>query len=389
MKKHLFLSAIFLHSLLAFAQTQKQAVSQSCSISCFDKQFAHAGKLQQLMDSYTSQGIPGIAVALYNPSFGYWAGDSGYASIENKNAMQPCHLQYAQSVSKTYTAVILLQMREKGLISLNLPASDYLPDWVNKKISYTNELTVRMYLNHSSGLPDYADDKIYVLDLLQNPLKKYTTEDFVNYIVDKKRLFEPGSHYSYCNMNTGLAALIADKISGDHALYMKEHIFQKRGLQNSFYHSSGYLDKTQLVNSYWDRYSNGVFENVTQMQVANVGNMIGDDGLVATPLDYINFLKGLFEEKLIGPKSLDEMKTQVKGKDGKLQGGLGLFKFSMGVIDGYGHGGAGIGAGCLLLYIPVKQTCVFLSTNIGTITESPFSTRTDQLENELPGLILQ
>lgn len=55
---------------------------------------------------------------------------------------------------------------------------------INKKIHYTNEFTVRMLLNHSTGLPDYAEDKIYVVDLLQNPLKKFTIEDFVSYIVE-------------------------------------------------------------------------------------------------------------------------------------------------------------------------------------------------------------
>jgi D-alanyl-D-alanine carboxypeptidase len=380
MKKHLLFSVIILQSLLGFAQSTNTDPA---------KESLCGNKLQQLMDQYTSAGIPGIAIAVYHPTAGYWTGASGYASIENKTAMLPSHLQYAQSVSKTYTAVILLQMQERGVINLDSPASNYLPAWVKEKIPYTREFTVRMLLNHSTGLPDYSSDKIYVLDLLQHPEKKFTIRDFVDYIADKKRLFAPGTDYSYCNMNTELAALIADHVSGDHARYMQEHIFQTLSLEHSFYRTAGYLDAPELVSSYWDRYSDGIFENVTQMQRTNVSNMMGDDGLVATPLDYINFLKGLFEERLINKSSLDQMMAGVKGKDGKLHGGLGLFKFSMGGLDGYGHGGAGIGAGCLLLYIPAKQTYIFLGTNMGTITEGPYSQKADQFKNELLGLVVR
>ncbi len=389
MKKYFLLPVIFTQSLLAIAQPQKTEGTQDDSSSLLDKTPGFTEKLQSLMDSYTKQGIPGVAVALYHPSMGYWVGASGYARIESKTVMQSSHLQFAQSVSKTYTAVILLQMQEMGMIDLDSPASNYLPGWVNKKLPYTTEITIRMLLSHSSGLPDYSSDPIYVVDLLQNPFKKFTIKDFVNYAAVKKRLFAPGTDYSYCNLNTELAALIADSVSGDHALFMREHIFKQLGLQHSFYHSPGYLNKPEVVNSYWDRYSDGIVENVTQIQRANVKTMVGDDGLIATPLDYVNFMKGLFEEKLISKQSLEEMTTQVQGKDGKLHGGLGLFRFSMNGIDGYGHGGAGIGAGCLLLYIPAKQVYVFLSTNMGTITAGPLSTKTEHFKNELLGSILQ
>ncbi|MEN0052884.1 MAG: hypothetical protein AAGC65_04410 [Mucilaginibacter sp.] len=73
----------------------------------------------------------------------------------------------------------------------------------------------------------------------------------------------------------------------------------------------------------------------------------------------------------------------VNGADGKPVYGLGLEFFEAGGIQAYGHSGGGIGAGCILLYIPAAKTYVFISTNIGTLFPGDLPAKAGQLKDEL------
>lgn len=231
---------------------------------------------------------------------------------------------------------------------------------------------MQMLLNHTSGIPEYNFQPDYVAKFLQHPDYQFVPEDYLKYMEGKPLDFEPGSKYSYRNTNYVLLALIADAITGDHAAFLTETILNPLGLSNTFYrHEPNYLNYPQLVNSYWDRYSNSMAENVSQMQRNNVKSLIGDDGIVATPADAVKFLRGLMEGQLLLPATLDLMKTWVNDSKGNPAYGLGLdYTLFQGEVA-YGHSGGGIGAGCNLYYFPKQNVYVFIAINLGTVTDSP------------------
>jgi D-alanyl-D-alanine carboxypeptidase len=231
---------------------------------------------------------------------------------------------------------------------------------------------MEMLLNHTSGIPEYNSQTDYVTKLLQHPDYPFVPEDYLRYIGGKPLDFEPGTKYSYRNTNYVLLALIADAITGDHAAYLSETIFKPLGLTNTFYrHEPGYLNYPQLINTYWDRHSNGILENVSQMQRNNVASLIGDDGIVATPVDAVKFLRGLMEGQLLEPSTLELMMTWVNDKNGNPTYGMGLDYATFLDEVGYGHSGGGLGAGCNLYYFPKQNVYVFIGINIGTVTDSP------------------
>ena len=80
------------------------------------------------MKHYTTNALPGVSLAVYTEKEGWWASAQGYANVEKKIPMQNCHLQYLQSVSKSYMAVEILQLKEQGKIELDAPMTKYLPD---------------------------------------------------------------------------------------------------------------------------------------------------------------------------------------------------------------------------------------------------------------------
>jgi D-alanyl-D-alanine carboxypeptidase len=343
----------------------------SCDEKSSPQIFSRAKEIQKAVDELVSHGVPGCAVSIYSNE-GWWNTSAGYAKIENKLSMQTCHLQYLQSVAKTYLAVGIMKLVEQGRVNLDSSITSYLPSKYNRYIPEPESITVRMLLNHTSGIPEYNFAPKYVSRLIQHPEYQFTPETYLRNIENKPLDFRPGSQFSYRNTNYLILALMTDAITGDHAKYLDEVIFKPLGLTETFYRGdAGYLNYPNLVNSYWDRYSDGILENASFLQRNNVAALIGDDGIVATPKDAVKFLRGLMEGKIISPTTLELMKTWEKDADGNPTYGLGLDYALFHKQVAYGHSGGGIGAGCQLYYFPEKGIYIFAAINLGTVTDSP------------------
>ncbi|QHT71944.1 beta-lactamase family protein [Rhodocytophaga rosea] len=327
--------------------------------------------MQQALQELVSNGIPGVSLAVYSPD-GWWASAAGLAKIEDNTLMQPCHLQYTQSVSKTYMAVAVLKLVEQGKISLGDPITKHLPARYSRYITSADKITVQMLLNHTSGIPEYNFTPAYVTYFLQHPTHYFSAEDYLKYIEGKDLDFTPGSKYSYRNTNYVILSLMADAITGDHAKFITETIITPLGLTQTFYRNqSGYPNYPHITNSYWDRYSNGIVENISQMQLTNVASMVGDDGIVVSPGDAVKFLRGLMEGKLLSAATMEKMQTWVLNSKGEPAYGLGLAHAKVNGYTAYGHSGGGIGAGCQLYYFPEKNLYMYIAINLGTVTNSP------------------
>lgn len=368
-------SILLLFALILFnncADYAQELPISACRFSeTINPEYSRATELQQVLDELITKGVPGVAVAVYSNE-GWWAASAGLAKIESGTAMEKCNLHYLQSISKTYMAVAILKLHEQGRIDLQAPIQQYLPQKYHPYLPKVSTVTVYMLLNHTSGLPEYNFEPDYVSKLLSHPDYVFTSEEYLQFIEGKPLDFEPGSKYAYRNTNYLLLALIADAITGDHAAYISQQIFAPLGLTNTFYrHESGYLNYPNLVNSYWDRYSNSIVENISVMQQTNVKSLIGDDGIVASPIEAVKFLKGLVEGKILSEQTVQLMKTRVNDKAGKPTYGLGLDYASFSNQTAYGHSGGGLGSGCNLYYFPEQNIYVFIAINLGTVTDSP------------------
>lgn len=351
--------------------------------------YSMAGKLERAMQQITRSGVPGCAVAVYSEE-GWWAGASGLAKIEGGAPMQACHLQYLQSVAKTYMAVAVLKLYEQGKVNLDAPFTEYLPKKYSRYITDAGRITVRMLLNHTSGIPEYNFSPAYVICLLQHPDHLFSPEDYLKYIDGKPLDFEPGSRYSYRNTNYVILALLTDAITGDHSRFITETIFNPLGLSNTFYRGQpGYLNYPELANTYWDRHSDGVLENVSLLQRNNVASLIGDDGMVATPVEAVKFLKGLMEGELLAPSTLEQMQSWVFDGNGAPRYGLGLGYATIRGQAAIGHSGGGIGSGCELRYFPQKKLYLFIAINLGTVTDSPLHEEAAKAREDLFAALLE
>ncbi|MBX2961137.1 MAG: beta-lactamase family protein [Cyclobacteriaceae bacterium] len=376
--------------LLTACAVQRSTVAVStCTTDVSEnKSFSRADAINHALNNLIQAGVPGVSFAMYS-SDGWWEKSIGLASIESLLPMQSCHLQYLQSISKTYMAAAILKLYEQEKLELDKPITSYLPEKYSRYIPNAEKITVHMLLNHTSGIAEYNSVPAYVTKLLQQPDFPFTPEDYLKYIKNKPLEFEPGSRYVYRNTNYVLLALIADAITGDHAAFISENILEPLDLHQTFYRNEpNYLDYSNLTHTYWDRHSNSILENVSDLQRNNVKCLIGDDGIVATAQDAVKFLKGLMEGKLLKPATLELMKRWVNGRNGKPEYGLGLDHASLGGHVAWGHSGGGIGAGCQLYYFPEKELYFFAGINLGTVTDSPLHKKAEEALNELYRVML-
>jgi D-alanyl-D-alanine carboxypeptidase len=349
-----------------------------------ENSYAKGDALRDILERYAQKGIPGISMAI-RVGDQYWEGAGGYASIEKQIKMQPCHLLYSQSVAKTYTAVTILQLMEKGLIDLDKSMREYLPEKIWKRIQYSDKITVRMLLNHTSGMFDYAYDYGEVTYLLNNGDKVWSEDFLLEFILDKKPVFYPGTKYMYCNSGYTMLAIIAEKVTGKpHSEIIRRQILEPLGLNRTFYKEEvSATVNSGLVNSYIDRFSDGHFENISQPQMNNILSMKGDDSIVATSRDYVDFLDGLVTGKLLSPASFEMMKQWVTNSKGDLAYGLGLdYAIDEGHIA-WGHSGGGLGAGCILYYYPEQNITLFLGVNMCTLLEGPATDQISEMRKEI------
>src|SRR6218665_1782024 len=113
--------------------------------------FLPADKITAILDKYVNKGLPGITFIARKGSQ-YWQEQKGLASREQNKPMKPCMVWPAFSITKMYTATAILRLKEEGKLSLDQKISTCLPASVLAKIPDADKITVRMLLNHSSGI---------------------------------------------------------------------------------------------------------------------------------------------------------------------------------------------------------------------------------------------
>lgn len=218
---------------------------------------------------------------------------SGYAYKEKDDkitADKPIHIA---SVSKMLTAVCVLKLADEGDIKLDKSVKTYLPTFPHE------ETSVRMLLNHRSGLRNYAyftDDKG-----VWDKHKTLTNQDVLDLLATKPIGLEskPGTRFGYCNTNYALLALIIEKVTGKkYAEVMKEMIFEPLGMKNTFVFDN--LEKKDEVSqSYKNNYLRLAFEFLDQVY--------GDKNIYSTPRDLLKFETATYSDEFLSKKMKAEM----------------------------------------------------------------------------------
>ncbi len=164
--------------------------------------------LQRRLDRLrVREGIPGVSVAILFPDGTTWLGTSGLANIKTGEEVEPSTAFAVASISKTFTAALIMRLVQEGRLDLSHPAAQYLPE-----LRIDRRVTVRMLLDHTSGLRDFFLDPRIDKALLADRGRTWDAARSLRYV--GKAYFKPGKGWHYSNTNYLLLGLIAERIGG-------------------------------------------------------------------------------------------------------------------------------------------------------------------------------
>jgi putative ATP-binding cassette transporter len=173
--------------------------------------------------------VPGMSVVIVKGGKTVYQNCFGYADLENKKPVTPETLFEMGSTSKSFTALAILDMENKGLLKLKDPVTKYIPWFKVKYEDSYSEITVEELLHHTSGIPTNAINDIPIGEddkALERTVKNLIKSDLAN---------EPGSTLAYSTANYDVLGLIIQEISGlSYEEYMKKSILDKLGLKNTY-----------------------------------------------------------------------------------------------------------------------------------------------------------
>jgi CubicO group peptidase (beta-lactamase class C family) len=184
--------------------------------------------VQEQLDEAIGHGFDGMIV--YVDQAGeppqYYA--AGWHNRETRIPARPDALFKIASISKLYVAVAITRLAHGGQLALDKTLADYFSELVGR-IEYADRITVRMMVQHRSGIPNLTDHPGFWSD---PPESK---EEALGYALDQPALFEPGEDYSYSNTNYMLLGDLIDKVVGyPHYQFIQEEILTPLALNNTF-----------------------------------------------------------------------------------------------------------------------------------------------------------
>lgn len=353
-----------------------------------------AAKIQAKIEEYIAIGVPGISVLISDDS-GLWLATGGYADLENQIPMQPCHINKLGSITKMMVGTLVWQLIQDGTLGIDEPMSKYLPEVANR-ITNGNEITLKMLINHTSGVYDVAGDIGYNLAVINDYTKSWTAEEILNFIENKTPTNAPGEAVNYSNSNTMLVSMIIEAATGrKHSDLLKERIFEPLGMNNTVYFNYATdFPLANLAQGYLDFNNDG--KDVQNISNLNPGSGNGYTGVYSSVTDLYKFMNALLREKtLITPANLLYIFDNMVAVEGNYwqSSPAGIHdEYKQVVPEGvhaYGHSGGDIGYTANLNYFPHNNTIFAASYNYGTALPSPLGDKVYTLREELIAIMAE
>lgn len=307
-----------------------------------------------------------------------WSGAAGIAHKEKELISTPETPFFIASITKMLTATIIMKFYEEKKISLDDPIVNFLPKSLVKEIhsykgiEYTDLITVKHLLNHTSGIADYyfekpSGGKNFFDFILNNPEKTVTVDQTIAIARDKlKANFEPGRKAKYSDTNYQLLGKIIESVaSKELSQVFQNYLFAPLGLKNTWlYKKSKPMEKLALP----------VAEFYYKDQVISYNKPFdsswADGGLISTSRDCLTFLRALLTGKIIDKETTLPLMHQWKSIGFPLKYGFGTMYIDMPVFMTIfrklspliGHLGS---TGAFLLY--AKDLDLYLSGTINQV----------------------
>ncbi|QQQ27473.1 serine hydrolase domain-containing protein [Chryseobacterium indoltheticum] len=327
----------FLFFLILFSCQKTESIQQpvnrkaiaDSAVVAFQKKI-YKTQIDSIVNQYHFNGSVGV----FKDTIELYRRNNGFADFVSKRKINDSTIFSIASISKQFTAVLILLKMEEGKLTLDDKASKYIKDF--KKKEYEN-ITIRQLLNHSSGLNNFGE----------------------------KLLFKSGSGFNYSNDGFNALGKIVETVSGKSFDENMIELLKKAGMKNS---STG----TSFTGENFAKTHVGNLKN--QKPVDNMPKRLGNKeigiaagGVLSTINDLLIWNNALYSGKIIKPETLKKFMSKSTERQhpilGKMGYGLGIMMNDNKPVS-YFHSGYVKGAPSLNIYYPETKTSVIILSNI-------------------------
>ncbi|MEU7524133.1 serine hydrolase domain-containing protein [Saccharothrix sp. NPDC042600] len=349
--------------------------------------------LQEAMQGFIDIGFTGMQLRVHDEQ-GEWVGSAGLRKVGGE-AKPPTNGRFRiGSNTKTFVATVVLQLVAEGRVALDAPVAGYLP-----RFELDPGITVRMLLQHTSGLfnytGDYYDGKAMPglpstgQEWVDNRFRTYQPDELVRFALSREPLFPPGRDWNYSNTNYVLAALLIEEVTGhSYAEEMRRRILEPvgsdreprpLGLSGTEVPGTRTGIRGPHAHAYY-RYPDAGQWKTVDVTRQNPSLVFGAGDMISTTRDLHTFFSALMSGKLVPAPLLAEMRTP-HDRSGF---GLGVRVENSVPCGGtlYFHNGNTIGYGALM-YSTADGSKTLTASITGVDTEVDLATKFPQALDKL------
>jgi CubicO group peptidase (beta-lactamase class C family) len=267
-------------------------------VSTLFHQRAITSELDTLVKAYTQQGKFSGAVLVARDEQILLSKGYGMANLDYDIANTPQTAFRIGSLTKTFSAVALMQHIEAGHITVHDTLSRFVPDFPNGE-----RITIHHLLSNTSGIPDYVVMPAYEKLMKHN----VPIDELLTLFRDEPLQFEPGTGFTYSNSNWVLLGLILEQLDGKpYAQVIQERIFQPANMPGAGYDWDQAVIKGRAVGYFSDG------ERLLQAEVVHEATMHAAGGLYMTVEDLFAFDQALDNERLLRSETLTRMTEEIQ-----------------------------------------------------------------------------
>jgi len=355
-KKHFKIIIILAILSLSISFSFNQTTQLSPELKDKINQFENFLRYQMVLDKAV-----GLSMAFFKDQ-NFWAKGFGYADLENKVPAKPESSYRLASITKTITAIAVLQLAEQGRLNLDADIRTYVPYFPAKKWP----IPVRLLLGHLGGISHYRN---YAVEgRIREPKN---TREAIAIFADFDLVAEPGTKYHYSSYGFNLLGAAIETASGvNYGEYIQKNIFLPLEMSNSC------LDDPLAIIPNRVRGYQLIKGEIKNSEYVNISSRFAAGGTRSTVVDLMKYARGIIDQKLLKPHSWRQMFTSMSTRDGYLTG----YGMGWGVRPWHGHfqvshGGSQPETRTHLLIFPTENFALAIASNRERLDLMPYVRR--------------
>ncbi len=321
-----------------------------------------ASALKRALKTWTAQeGVVGASVVIKTDDGQVWEGTSGFADTVTSTKSNVDYYYRIASITKHVMATAFMSLVEDGSLSLDDKLSEYSthPNGEN--------ITLRMLLNHTSGIRDYQSSERFLADAKADLARRWLPNEVIQYAIDDGPVFEPGQGWHYSNTGYLLLGQVLEAVTEKTAHeVLRERVFKPAGMADSYLAPAEDVPAGGRLATGYSNVIEGItldFSSVPDDAVETLGWTAG--GVISTASDIAEFGLVMIAGQLVSEASAKEMRKIQKwpGTEEGATYGLGTNVIEHKGLVTLGHGGGMPGFRTRLMYVPELGLSIVILTN--------------------------